>query len=142
MSSREAYLKPEGCFYEIDIYERDETKRTKVDDITVKLIPEFRLIKLERTNVLSISAIVDVDGDSGSPINEADVSTRNIAPLSIDLLEELLNFNVVPIHFGQLIPQSRQLVLVTLHLLRVRALRPLLQSKRFLKLFLWPHCRS
>jgi len=92
---------------------------------------ELRPIKLERTDVLSVSVTIDVDGDLGSPIDEADVSARNIVPLSIDLLEELLEVDVVLIHFGQLIPRNLQGLLVLLRLLRVLTLRLLLQANSF-----------
>ena len=73
-------------------------KRTKLDDVALEVILELLRVKLDRANVPSVMAIVDVDGDAGCPVNEADVSTRSVVPLSVDLLEERLEPAVVPVH--------------------------------------------
>lgn len=72
-------------------------KRTKLDDVALEVILELLWVKLDRADVPSIMVIVDIDGDAGCPINEADVSTRNVVPLSSDL-EERLEPAVVPVH--------------------------------------------
>jgi hypothetical protein len=73
-------------------------KRTKLDDVALEVILELLRVKLDRANVPSVMAIVDVDGDAGCPVNEADVSARNVVPLRIDLLGERLEPVVVPVH--------------------------------------------
>ena len=110
---------------------RDETKRTEVDDVTLEVILELLRIKLDRANVPSVMVIVDVNGDAGCPVNEADGSARNIIPLSTDLLEERLELAVVLVHLLQLIFLNLQGILVLLPLLLVLALRLRLQSHNF-----------
>ena len=68
--------------------EKDEPKRTQVDDITSKVGPGPRLVKPESTNVKGVAAIVDIDGDLGSPIVKTYVSAPNIAPLTVEFLGE------------------------------------------------------
>lgn len=72
-------------------------KRTKLDDVALEVILELLWVKFDRANVPSVMVIVDIDGGSGCPVNEADVSTYNVVPLSIYLLEERLEPAVVPV---------------------------------------------
>ena len=88
---------------------------------------EPRFLNLERTNVLGVVATLDVDGDRGSPIDVADVSARNITPLAVDFLVEVLQYADILHHFVHLLPLSLHGRLVLRRLLRVLAPRLRLQ---------------
>ena len=69
---------------------KDEAKRTEVNGIALEVGLELRLVKLERTQIQGVAFTLDVDGDLRSPINVADVSALDVAPLCVDVFVERL----------------------------------------------------
>ena len=65
------------------------TERTQVDDVTLKII-ELCPIDGECGNVASVVAVVNPDGDLGSPVDITEPAAVGILPLGLDFGEEHL----------------------------------------------------
>jgi hypothetical protein len=61
-------------------YEKDESKRTELENVALELGLEPHRINLLRPNVFGVAAILDVDGHLESPIDVAVVAACNINP--------------------------------------------------------------
>ena len=62
------------------------TKRTKVNDVALK-VPELLVIDCERGDVASVVAVVDPDGDVGSPVDDTEPATVGVFPVGVDFVE-------------------------------------------------------
>lgn len=61
-------------------------KRTEVNDVLLE-ITELLLIDSERGDVPSVMALVNPDGDTGSPVDDTKPATVRICPVGVDLVE-------------------------------------------------------
>jgi len=70
------------------------TERTQVDDVTLKIL-ELRPIDGECRDVASVVAVVNPDGDLGSPVDITEPAAVGILPLGFDFGEKRLESGVV-----------------------------------------------
>jgi len=69
-------------------------ERTQVDDVTLKIL-ELLPIDGECGDIASVVAVVNPDGDLGSPINITEPAAVGILPAVLDFVEERLESGVV-----------------------------------------------
>ena len=98
---------------------KDEAKCTEINDVALEVGLELRLVKLERTQIQGVAFTLDIDRDLGSPINVADVSVLDVAPLCVDPFVERLEYADILLDFSQLSLLGRHARLGLLHLVRI-----------------------
>ena len=98
----------------------DGTERTQVDDVMLKIL-ELRPIDGECRDVASVSAVVNLDGNLGSPVDITEPAAVGILPLGVDFGEERLESGAV-------------FVLVLQSVLRASQDRTVLPARRRLQL--------
>jgi len=59
---------------------------TEVNDVALK-VPELLVIDCERGDVASVVAVVDPDGDVGSPVDDTEPATVGVFPVGVDVVE-------------------------------------------------------
>ena len=77
-----------------------KTERTKVDNVTREIL-ELRLIDGQRGDVESVVAVVNPDGDLGSPVDFTKLTVVGIPPLPIDFVKQFPENGVVLMHVVQ-----------------------------------------
>ena len=77
-----------------------KTERTKVDNVTREIL-ELRLIDGQRGDVESVVAVVNPDGDLGSPVDFTKLTVVGIPPLPVDFVKQFPENGVVLVHVVQ-----------------------------------------
>ena len=93
-------------------------ERTQVNNVTLKIL-ELLPIDSECGDIASVVAVVNPDGDLGSPVDVTEPAVVGILPMGLDFVDESLESDVVfvlSIQGDLLASQGRDILLARLQL--------------------------